>query len=98
MQSLSFGAAARKSLPTLAGARDHDGIRFSSVKMLNRSSAEAMNAASTLTVVVLTALGSGFLTGAMGADAGTGLLAAEAPPGTGVPVRLVSVLTVKSLP
>jgi hypothetical protein len=38
---------------TLAGARDHVGIRFSSVNKANRSSADAWNVASTSTVDVL---------------------------------------------
>ena len=47
---------------TWAGARVHDGILFSSVRIENRSSAEAMNVASTETVAVLTAFASAFFT------------------------------------
>lgn len=59
-----------------------------------------MNAASTVIDVVLIALGSAFLTGALGAAgvAAPDLAGVAIPPGVGVPVRLVSVLTVKSLP
>lgn len=48
---------------TCAAARVHIGILFSSVKMLKRSSAEAMKVASTETRAVLIVLSSTFFTG-----------------------------------
>ncbi len=83
---------------TCAGARVQAGILFSSVKRLKRSSAEAWKSASTTTVVEFTFAGSFF--GFGGADA-TGCAFKEAPvplAGAGVPVLLVLVLIVRSLP
>lgn len=86
---------------TCAGARVHAGILFSSVKIENKSSAEAWNAASTFTVAVLTALGSAFFAaGFDAAEAAAGVFwaAVDAPAGAGVTLRLGSALTVRSLP
>jgi hypothetical protein len=83
---------------TTAALRVHCGIRFSSVRIEKRSSAEIIKLASIETVVVLVAFfAAGFGFGA------TGTGAAEVPAaGTGVPDRLGScefgVLTVISLP
>jgi hypothetical protein len=84
---------------TLAGARVQIGIRFSSVKKPYRSSAEAWKVAVTVTFVVFVGFASGFL-GWMGAGLDEDDVASFAllEPATGVPVRLGSVLTVRSLP
>ena len=88
-------------MPTFAELRVHDGILFSSVKIENKSSAEAMNPASTVIVAVLTAL-AGVFTAGLGAVAGDAAddeeVAGAAEPGAGVPLRLGSALTVRSLP
>ena len=85
---------------TCAGARVHAGILFSSVKIENKSSAEAWKAASTFTVAVLTALGSAFFTAGFDATAAAAVFCAgaETAAGAGVPLRLGSALTVRSLP
>ena len=86
---------------TCAGARVQLGILFSSVSIENKSSAEAMNPASTVIVAVLTALAGVFAAG-LGAAAGDAAddeeVAGAAEPGAGVPLRLGSALTVRSLP
>lgn len=70
---------------TLAGARVHDGIRFSSVRRENRSSPDAWNVASTSTTDTLIFCGEGafFVPKAL-------LLAGPEDGGAGVPVRLGS--------
>lgn len=89
---------------TCAGARDHIGMRFSSVSRPKRSSAEAMKDASTVTTDVLVVVALGFGGGAAGAAAATGGAGEyeEAAPGAGVAFLLVSLevggTTVKSRP
>lgn len=89
---------------TCAGALDHMGILFSSVKSPNKSSADAMNRPSTFTVAVLifvfTVAGSGVLETGVGTR-GLCLLATGAEAGgAGVPTRESSgvAMTVKSFP
>ena len=75
----------------------HIGILASFVKISNKSSAEAMNVASTTTVSVFSALFALFTAGAFAAGADTDFPAAAAgvdvPDATGVAARLGSVLT-----
>lgn len=87
-------------MQTLAGLRVHNGILFSSVSRLNKSSAAAIKVASTVTVVVFRALCSCFLAGR-----GTLVEFVDEPEATagaagaaGVLERLGSSLTVRSLP
>ncbi len=88
---------------TWAGARVQLGSRFSSVRIEKRSSADAINAPSMVTVVELTAFAVAFLGATFAATAGAEV---GAPPaavgvdeeGAGVPLRLGSALTVRSLP
>lgn len=81
---------------TSAGARVHEGIRCASVSNPNRSSAAAMNVAS---LTILDVLRNAFVI-AVGAANGVAAPEAviDADVGAGVPVRLGSPLTVKSLP
>lgn len=78
----------RRLKVTLAGARDHVGIRFSSVNKEKRSSADAWNVASTLTIDVLIFCedAAAFLAGPEAAL----LPVADADGGAGEPVRLAS--------
>jgi len=95
-------AREKKGRQTCAGARVQIGILFSSVRRLNRSSAAAWNSASTTTVAEFT-----FTVSALRlteAEAAVCEVATTAGPlggvlaGAGVPVRLASVLIVRSLP
>ena len=89
------------NLHTLAALRVHIGILFSSVNSENKSSAAAINVASTVTVVEFTCF---FGAGGFGAAAGAGaatdevVVVAADPPGAGVALRLGSALTVRSFP
>ena len=91
---------AQKIKLALAGALVQIGIRPSSVKRLNNSSAAAINVASTSTVDVLTVFGFGG--GFFATDLGVGVTAVVVEVAlmtcTGVPVRLGSELTVRSFP
>jgi len=85
-----------------AGARDHIGMRFSSVSKPKRSSAAAINEPSTVIEVVFILL---FFFFSAGWGAGAAVAGTLAPvpleveaAGAGVPDRLGSVLTVRSLP
>lgn len=82
---------------TSAGARVHEGMRCGSVSNPKRSSAAAMNVASLTILDVLRAV---FATtaGFTGAGVAAPEAATGADVGAGVPVRLGSALTVKSLP
>lgn len=90
---------------TVAGARVHCGIRFSSDSSPNKSSADAMNCASTDSVVVFTAWPPLFATPAPSAfflSAASPVLfapgAAADAAGAGLPWRDGSAETVRSLP
>jgi len=89
---------ARKFGLTWAGARVQAGIRFSSVKRLNKSSAAAINVASTSTVDVFTVVGFGGGLFTTGLGAGAVVVEVAFIDCTGVPVRLGSALTVRSFP
>lgn len=94
---------AQKTTLALAAARVQIGIRFSSVKRLNKSSAEAISVASTSTVDVFTvaALGGGLFAAGFGTGAVVvmlGMAEVALVDCTGVPLRLGSVLTVRSFP
>lgn len=87
----------------LAGARVHEGILFSSVSNPNRSSADAMNCASTVSVVVLLAFPDPFVAPTpsaffFGAASLPGLAGVTEPDGAGVLWREVCPDTVRSLP
>jgi hypothetical protein len=91
-----------RMLLTWAGARVQLGILFSSVSMEKRSSADAMKLASMLIVAVLTDL-VGFFTAGCEDDFVAEVVVDEvevcvAGAGAGVPLRLGSALTVRSLP
>ena len=82
-----------------AGPRVQIGIRFSSVKRLNKSSAAAINVASTSTVDVFTVVVLGGALFVAGLGAGAAVVTEVALMDcTGVPVRLGSALTVRSFP
>jgi len=68
------------------------------VKRLNRSSAAAINVASTSTVDVFTVVGFGGGLFTTGLGPGVAAVVAEFIACTGVPVRLGSALTVRSFP
>lgn len=86
---------------TLAGALVQTGILFSSVSSEKRSSAAAINEPSTVTVAeFIVAFFTSFFTGGtaeVDVDVDEETAALEAA-GAGVPARLGSALTVKSLP
>lgn len=84
---------------TLAGARVHAGMRFSSVSRENRSAADARKSAETTTVVAFTFFGSGALGVCAGEDdEATGGRTGVGPAFEGVAERLGSALTVRSFP
>jgi hypothetical protein len=91
---------------TLAGACVHNGIFFSFVSISNRKLASAIKDASTVTLLVLSVFftGSAFFGGWLTEEAAVEADALEAVAfdafwgGAGVPERLGSVLTVRSLP
>jgi hypothetical protein len=90
---------AQKMRLALAEARVQIGIRFSSVKRLNKSSAAAIKVASTSTVDVFTVVVFGGWFFAAGLGAGAVVVVEPAfRDWTGVPVRLGSALTVRSFP